>query len=360
MFFKKRFAVPFAIIIAGLCASQANAQLIFNFAPDAGTPANVIAGFQQAAARWSALFVDPIQVNINIGFPSLGAGILGQSGDTTSNFTYTQVRTALTGDRTSSDDFSAVSHLQAGSAVSLLINRTSDNPNGSGSATPYLDTAGNNNTTIKMSTANAKALGLIAGAAAALDATIDFSSNFSWDFDPSNGIDADKYDFVGVATHEIGHALGFISGVDVLDGNSPPFNGPFLADQFTFVSTLDLYRYSAQSVGLGNGIIDWTADARGKYFSVDGGTTAGALFADGTNFGDGRQASHWKDDLGLGIMDPTAANGELMAIGPNDIRALDVVGYNLASASVPEPSSFVLGIALLTALAAIVRRKASA
>jgi hypothetical protein len=161
-----------------------------------------------------------------------------------------------------------------------------------------------------------------------------------------------------VATLEIGHALGFISGVDVLDGNSPPVNGPFLANQFTFVSSLDLYRYSSLSFAFGNGVIDWTADARGKYFSIDGGITAGALYADGINFGDGRQASHWKDDLGLGIMDPTAANGELMAISANDIRGFDVIGYNLVSASVPEPSSFVLGIALFTTLGAFMKRKA--
>ena len=30
----------------------------------------------------------------------------------------------------------------------------------------------------------------------------------------------------------------------------------------------------------------------------------------------GRQASHWQDHLGLGILDPTASAGELLAISP--------------------------------------------
>ena len=61
-----------------------------------------------------------------------------------------------------------------------------------------------------------------------------------------------------------------------------------------------MFRYSAASFALG--AIDWTADTRNKYFSLDGGVTAGPLFSTGRNFGDGQQASHWKDSLGIGIM----------------------------------------------------------
>ena len=58
-----------------------------------------------------------------------------------------------------------------------------------------------------------------------------------------------------------------------------------------------------------------------------------AIFANGVNFGDGRQASHWEDGIGAGIMDPTAGFGELLSITSNDIRALDVIGYDLVAGS---------------------------
>ena len=35
-----------------------------------------------------------------------------------------------------------------------------------------------------------------------------------------------------------------------------------------------------------------------------------AAFSNGKNYGDGRQASHWKDSSGIGIMAPTASTGE--------------------------------------------------
>jgi hypothetical protein len=39
--------------------------------------------------------------------------------------------------------------------------------------------------------------------------------------------------------------------------------------------------------------------------------------------------------MGLGIMDPTAFPGELMAMRDNDLLAFDVMGYTL----VPEPAT---------------------
>ncbi|MCB1994584.1 MAG: PEP-CTERM sorting domain-containing protein [Rhodoferax sp.] len=101
---------------------------------------------------------------------------------------------------------------------------------------------------------------------------------------------------------------------------------------------MDLFRYSSDSALLG--VIDWTADARDKYFSVDGGATLGSRFSLGVNFGDGRQASHWKDNLFLGIMDPTSARGELLQISSGDVDAFDVIGWNVAA--IPEPSTYAL------------------
>ena len=69
-----------------------------------------------------------------------------------------------------------------------------------------------------------------------------------------------------------------------------------------------------------------------------------------------RNLEHWKDNLGLGIMDPTAAQGELLMITGRDIQAFDAIGWNLSpAASAPEPGA--LALALLGALGLVVTRR---
>ena len=80
------------------------------------------------------------------------------------------------------------------------------------------------------------------------------------------------------------------------------------------------------------------------YFSIDAGATNLATFATGRYNGDGDQASHWKDSLNLGQMDPTLGPAQLSPISNLDVQALDVIGYD-----VPEPAS----LALLAAGAAV-------
>jgi hypothetical protein len=321
-------------LVIGLITSTSFGQLIFNFTPTGSPPQAVLDAFAAAGQRWSNLFNDPVIINVTVGYSALGSGILGQTSNPGDAYTYSQVRSALLANSTSSADSSAYAFLQSGSSINLLTNRTSQNGN---SATPYFDNNGSaNNTNISMSRANAKALGLRTANNVQTDGSITFSSSFTWDFDPSNGITAGTFDFVGVATHEIGHLLGFTSGVDSLDGN------PGLSENSFRLSTLDLFRFSSRSTGTGGGlgVPDFTADNTNKYFSLNGGATSQALFSNGVSLGDGSQASHWKDNLGIGIMDPTGAPGELLSISQNDINALDVIGWNIVA--VPEPTTYAL------------------
>src|SRR5262249_29072233 len=144
--------------------------------------------------------------------------------------------------------------------------------------------------TVQATRANAKALGLITlqnPNYGNTDAGITFSNQFTYDFDPSNGIDPGAIDFVGVVTHEFGHALGFGSIVDTLDSNMGLGQSNFPAQ------ALDIFRYSANSKA--NNAVDLTVDTREKYFSLDKGTTNIADFSNGqsTWAGSDFQASHW-------------------------------------------------------------------
>jgi hypothetical protein len=337
-----------ASALALLLASGAASAVTFNFSFVDGTSLEAKQAFEAAGMRWSALFSDPVVLNMTVGTQALGSGILAETGAREMFVSYSSLKAALINDKTSAFDTTAVAHLPTSIGdFGVLINRTIDNPNGSGSATPYLTSS----TTLDITTANAKALGLAVGGASGFqgctgncDARIVFSNSFAFDYNPLDGITGGQFDFVGIAAHEIGHAMGFISGADIIDSFAGSYNANVLRQ---YATPLDLFRYSALS--LTSGVNDITADARAKYFSIDGGTTVGAQFSTGDNYGDGRQASHWKDDLGLGLMDPTAGPGELLAITANDQVAMDVMGWNLTTA-VPEPSTWALLVGGLAAV----------
>ena len=338
------------LIAISLNASQSIGAPIFNFNvpdPTKAPSAQALTGFNAAAAIWSATLTDNVTLNYDLIWEPLSVGVIGSASSVKMESSYSSVKTAITSDASSTDDTTAATNLPSGSSFDILINRTVNNPNGANSATAYVDSSTTdidadghaNNNSLSITRANAKALGLLGATDSGLDATIRFSSTFAFDFDRTDGINPAQMDFIGVSIHEIGHSLGFTSGVDILDLNG----SGFFDDQFDFVTPLDLFRYSPESVAAGGlGTIDYSANNNTKSFSLDGGQNevTGVTFSTGKTYGDGQQASHFKDNLSIGAMDPTVAFGERIDLTDNDKRAFDVIGWDLAvalSAAVTNP-----------------------
>jgi len=355
-----------------------------------GVGTQAYAGFTAAAHFWEKVLINDSTVNLNVKFSTLGTGILGSTGSTTNGVYLEPFFEQVKATGTSALDASVAAHAQsykpsangAGlGAFDALI--SGPKANGSGVQTGPLVTAldadrSTNNSTLSANTSVLKAIGVTpvysgANLANSIDGSVSFSDAFLFDFDPTNGIDAGAFDFVGIAIHEIGHALGFRSGVDTYDGNTT-FTGNL--NNFTFMTQLDLFRYSGASTA--QGVNDWQIGGT-PYFSIDGGTTVyeNGYFATGSRFGDGRQASHWKDALAgdpqVGIMDPTFGRQQQGIITSLDLAAFDAMGWNIAYdvlysdrefstlnptfGAVPEPASWALMIGGFGLIGSAMRRR---
>jgi len=315
-------------------------------------------GFQIAAAYWGSVLTNNITIRLGVGSAALPTGVIGSTGSSAMDYSAAAWEAGVNATKSNSAvDTGIVLPTLTNGAAAFITNGPNSGNNGINTATQRYDnqTTGinaTNNNTLYLNTSNVKAIGGTATYAAdnaqQLDGEVQFSTNFNFDFNPTDGISANTFDFIGVAIHEIGHALGFVSGVDTLDyfggprGAGVATGNTFNFNQTSLFSALDMFRYSndPNNIAPGTGpVLDLSVGAP-AYFSIDGGRTqfnGNSLFATGSYNGDGDQASHWKDATGanacgpqIGIMDPTfcyAQRGEVTAL---DLAAFDAIGYNIA------------------------------
>lgn len=306
------------------------------------------AAFARAVDQWEAFIGDPITVTFDVDFGTLGAGTLATAAPVSLAAPYNAIRDAILIDSAFEPDDAIALSLPTAEQVSF------DLPND-------LVLSGN----LQATKANLKALGFtgLDATFGASDGQITFATGVPFDFDNSDGVTPGTIDFESVAAHEIGHILGFASAVDTVDLLLS--NG--VTDASITPTTFDLYRFEDGSANDPATVSEFTFAARslvpGSNDVFDQVLTGPGLnelqLSTGTFAGDGLQASHFEDNLGLGALDPSLAPGQVAGVNFNDARVLDLIGYDIAitATAIPEPGMGLL--AMLFAGPAILRRRKS-
>lgn len=292
----------------------------YNLSSAVAANTEFVAALELAAQTWEAVINDEITVVMSVGFTS-GAGFIAAAGSSSATAPYATFRNALIADA-SAEEAALVGSLPAAPL---------DFDYGGFIYTPGISQSED---ITNINTALVPALGFN-DVNSGSDASITFNTDFPFDNDPTTPLEPGAVDVVYVMTHELGHALGFVSGTD-----GPNF--PSVWDYFrtggegAANDADDLAQWASvdrvMSQG-GNAALDAVGSIAGlaeNNFRLSTGTGAG---------GDGRQASHWKDQSLLpqtnviGVMDPTFEGGAgidtLNILSDADLVAFSLMGYDI-------------------------------
>ena len=300
---KKMKAVAKHLVAMSLLAAAAMPAhaLVINPTFDAGYSAEQKATVLSAISFLQSQVTDNVTFGINFKTSSSG---LGSSLQGLYGTSYSDVVAALNADRTSANDYQAMSHVAAGPA----------------------DTA-TGKSLVWFTYAQCFALGFNCGAQGLRDISINLSLV---DSNRADGVASDKYDMFTVVLHEMDEFLG-VGG----PGSSVGSGYPYLGIE-------DLFRYSSA------GVRSYTTAGDDAYFSIDGGATMLARFNQewGADYADWWSAGPHTPSA----QDAFGTPGVIADYHAAERVALDVVGWDLATAQVPEPSTLMLMVPVLVGL----------
>ena len=290
-----------SLSIAALFCSSANANLVIiptfdtsiTSSPDS---AAIQAGINAAVAEMQSSILTPITVRI--AFKNVNTG-LGVSNTSFVELSYSQYRSDLATNQTlSSKDSLALAHLPAGA----------NNPV-------------NGNAMVNLTLPLLRAIGetALGDNGGDVDSTVSLNLG-DMNLSRTGPQNPAKWDLKQVALHEISEVLGAGGGGSVLASDGPvvPTGS---------VGSLDLYRFSANNVRSFT-----TSAAATSYFSIDGGATKLSSFNQDAS-GD---YADWGGNPNPQLQDAAADAGAQLDLSANELTALDIVGYTLATTAKPD------------------------
>ncbi|MEM7478275.1 MAG: NF038122 family metalloprotease [Planctomycetota bacterium] len=312
--------------------STAEGRLHIELIPGRGLRANpdALAAARRAADQWESHIFDPITVSIEIDLGTTDPGVLGFAVPVEVELPYSEVRAALQADGLREADDSLLQRLPSADSIEFAL------PDGT-------EFSGD----VSIAKANAKAIGLrgdelddLLGVA---DGGIVMGQSVAFDYENSNGVESGLVDFETVVAHEIGHVLGFASSVDRFTTGTPPSTiSPTPLDLFRFRSLAgpDNPRTPAAFEAIRRelrpstpAVIDFVLqdgwELPSQQYPVELGEPANVVPTNPFGY----QASHWQDAdvLGqtIGILVPTIPQQRVVPISNVDLRAMDLIGYNI-------------------------------
>ena len=274
--------------------------------------------YHKSAEVWEQLIDDPVTVFLNIDIQDLGnPGPLAFAASVLTNTSYSTIRQALVSDAELDDEVTL--------ALPTIDQYDALLPSGFG-------LTGN----VTANKAVLKALGFtnLDAQLGQSDAQIVVTTNDSviWDFDNTDGVDPVAFDLESTILHEIGHALGFTSGVGIVDTLLFNFQTGIVSP-----NVLDIFRFENNTPGRDpSNEFEFTFFPRSM---LPGGDTMFDdlddewRFSTGPLTGDGAQTSHWKSSVftgvPIGVMDAFASPGVMDDVTRADLRAFDLMGWDI-------------------------------